>query len=76
MNKTIKTSCPNCKKETTHTVKNIKGKIDFDQFDIEFTDKSKTGKIIRKLVQNEHVAVLECHICNIKRDIECHIKQK
>jgi len=74
-------SCSHCKKETEHTIKEIthkdtEEKIDFDQFDIEFTDKSKTGKIIRKLVQGEHVVVLECHICNIKQDIECHIKQK
>jgi len=79
MTKKIKAHCSNCKKHTMHTLKKIMHKnktkkINFDQFDISL--KSKTGKILKKVVQNQHIAELECHICNIKHSIECHIKQK
>ena len=51
-------------------------KINLDQFDISLKDKSKAGKILKKLVQNQHIALLKCHICNEKQSIECHIIKK
>ena len=79
MTKEMKTYCPDCKKDTTHAVKEVTHKakkLNFDQFDISLQDQSETGKIIRKIVEDQHLAVLECHICNVKQTIECHIKKK
>ena len=81
MTKKIKTYCRCCKKYTTHTLKklthkNKTKKINFDQFDISLKDKSKAGRILKKLVQNDQIALLKCHICNKTQSIECHIIKK
>ena len=83
MIKRIKTHCPDCKKHTTHVLHALKKshkskarKIDFSQFDIKLKDKSKIAKILKKAVQNQHIAVLRCHICNKKQSVECHVVKK
>lgn len=81
MVKKIKTHCPSCKKHTTHALKKIihKGKtkkINFDLFEIKLNDKSEIAKILKKAVQNQHVAVLKCHICDQLQSIECHVMHK
>lgn len=81
MTKKFRTHCYNCKKSTTHTLKKIthknkKRKINIKQFNISLKSKSKAGKILKKLVQNQHIALLKCHICNITQSIECHVIKK
>ena len=73
----VKTHCVGCKRDTPHTVKKVTDsgeEKDLNQFDIQL--KTEAGKILEKTLQDQDVALLQCHMCDRKHSVECHITKK
>lgn len=77
----LQVDCPTCTRITAHTVesvvgKNTAGKIDLSQFDIQLEGPDMAGHILKKAIDREGIVNVQCHMCETKQSIECHIIKK